>query len=78
MQTQKSKSNGGKMTTAQAKALLEAEEQSLLAACRVEIERVLEKHNCVLGAVPTVVPSPTGGFMLGANVMIQPKAAQKE
>jgi hypothetical protein len=74
-QTRGKKSSGNTMTPAQARALLQAEQQAVIQACSREINRVLEKHNCVLGAVPTVVPSSAGGgFVLGANVVVQPKA----
>jgi hypothetical protein len=73
-----SANGGGEMTATKAKALLEAEEKRKLQACQAEINAVLEKYNCVLGAVPTVVHAgPGGGFVLGANVLIQPRQPEQ-
>jgi hypothetical protein len=72
------KNGGDKMTTAQAKAILEAEQQGIVQACNKEIQAALTRHSCILEGVPIVVPAGNGGFVLAANVAIRIKPEEKK
>lgn len=69
-------SNGERMSAAEAKALIAAEEKAALQACHQEIQKVLEKYNVDLTAVPKVIPMSGGGFALSADVQLVTKQQQ--
>jgi hypothetical protein len=75
-QKREGKNGGDKITTAQAKAILEAEQQGIVQACGKEVKAVLEKHGCIMIGVPQIAPAGNGGYMLVANVVIQTKPGE--
>ena len=42
--------------------------------CSDEIQKILVRYNCQLGAIPELVPGSNGLFMLGASLRVMPLA----
>jgi hypothetical protein len=77
---QAGKNGGDKMTAAQAKAVLKAEQEAVVRACGEEVRAVLAKYGCTMSGIPAIAPAGNGGYLLVANVAIQikPESGQEE
>jgi len=57
------------MTFEQAREVIALENKQRVTDCMDDIQKVLEKHACTLGAIPAFTPGPNG-YLISAQIRV--------